>query len=111
LNGSAASSGYQPSGIGGTKVLHSCPPKASIRCARIAFVFTDMPSSRLLSVGEVAKLLRLHPHSVYRKINAGALPAIRLGGDGPLRVRSDKLEAWLTQYPASPAEGRRNERA
>jgi excisionase family DNA binding protein len=55
-------------------------------------MFTDTPSSQLLSVGEVAKLLRLHPHSVYRKIHAGELPAVRLGEDGALRIRADKLE-------------------
>jgi excisionase family DNA binding protein len=45
-------------------------------------MFTDTPSAKLLSIGDVAKLLRLHPHSAYRKIHAGELPAVRLGEDG-----------------------------
>jgi excisionase family DNA binding protein len=67
----------------------------------MAFMFTDTPSSQLLSVGEVAKLLRLHPHSVYRKIHAGELPAVRLGEDGALRIRADKLERWLAAHEVS----------
>jgi excisionase family DNA binding protein len=46
----------------------------------------------LLSPAEVAELLGVHRASVYRRIQAGELPAIRLGSDGPLRVRSDALE-------------------
>jgi excisionase family DNA binding protein len=76
---------------------------------KIDLVFTDTPSSKLVSVGEVAKLLRLHPHSVYRKIHAGELPAVRLGGDGALRVRSDELETWLAAS-AVPRGDETNER-
>jgi excisionase family DNA binding protein len=53
----------------------------------------------LLSPAKVAQLLGLHRASVYRRINTGELPAIRLGEDGPLRVRSDELEAWLKRHP------------
>ncbi len=67
----------------------------------MACMFTDTPSSQLLSVGEVAKLLRLHPHSVYRKIHTGELPAIRLGEDGALRIRADELERWLAAHEVS----------
>jgi excisionase family DNA binding protein len=59
----------------------------------------------LLSPAEIAELLGVHRASVYRRIQAGELPAIRLGGDGPLRVHGDDLEAWLTQYPARPRGG------
>jgi excisionase family DNA binding protein len=67
----------------------------------MAFMFTDTPSSQLLSVGEVAKWLRLHPHSVYRKIHAGELPAVRLGEDGALRIGADELERWLATHEVS----------
>jgi excisionase family DNA binding protein len=60
----------------------------------MALMFTNA-TPRLLSVNEVAKLLRLHPHSVYRKINDGSLPAVRLGEDGPLRVDAAELKDWL----------------
>lgn len=65
-------------------------------------MFND--ATELLSPSEVARLLGVHRASVYRYINAGELPAIRLGEDGPLRVRSDVLERWLQQYPAARRE-------
>jgi excisionase family DNA binding protein len=58
----------------------------------------------LLSPAEVAELLGVHRASVYRRINSGELPAIRLGEDGPLRIRSDRLEDWLAANPAVPRE-------
>jgi excisionase family DNA binding protein len=51
--------------------------------------------AKLFSPAEVAELLGLHRGSVYRKIHSGELPAIRLGEDGPLRIRSDQLDEWL----------------
>jgi excisionase family DNA binding protein len=60
-------------------------------------MFTNT-TPKLLSVGEVAKLLRLHPHSVYRKIHSGELPAVHLGEDGALRVDADRLDAWLRDH-------------
>jgi excisionase family DNA binding protein len=62
-------------------------------------------TSRLLTVSEAARLLRLHPHTIYRRINRGELRAFRLGEDGPLRVCSNELERWLAQYPARPTRG------
>jgi len=50
----------------------------------------------LLTVPEVARLLRLTRASVYGKIAEGEIPAVRLGqGRASLRVRSDELEQWL----------------
>jgi excisionase family DNA binding protein len=56
----------------------------------------------LLSPAEVAELLGVHRASVYRRINSGELAAIRLGEDGPLRIRSDQLEEWLAANPVDP---------
>jgi excisionase family DNA binding protein len=58
----------------------------------------------LFSPAEVAELLGVHRASVYRRINSCELPAIRLGEDGPLRIRSDRLEDWLAANPAVPRE-------
>jgi excisionase family DNA binding protein len=65
---------------------------------RIAFMLTD-ETSKLLTVGEAAKLLRLHPHTIYRRINRGELRAVRAGEDGPLRIPVDALEEWLADNP------------
>jgi excisionase family DNA binding protein len=56
----------------------------------------------LLSVGEVAERLGVHRATVYRYVHEGELPALRLGEDGPLRVRSDVVERWLV--PVTPKE-------
>jgi excisionase family DNA binding protein len=69
-----------------------------------ASMFND-ETLTLLSPADVARLVGVHRNSVYRWINAGELPALRLGDElGPLRVRSDRLEQWLAQHPATPKE-------
>jgi excisionase family DNA binding protein len=49
----------------------------------------------LLTVAEVADELRLTRESVYRRIQAGEIAAVRLGVHGPLRVPADALEQHL----------------
>jgi excisionase family DNA binding protein len=49
----------------------------------------------LLTVAEVADELRLTRESVYRRIQAGELDAVRVGVHGPLRVPTDALEQHL----------------
>jgi excisionase family DNA binding protein len=50
----------------------------------------------LMRVKEVARALDQHPATIYRKIAAGMLPAVRLGDEhAAIRVRRAELEAWL----------------
>jgi excisionase family DNA binding protein len=58
---------------------------------------TTTSPAPLLTVPEVARRLGLHRDTVYRKIDRGEIPAIRIGPDdvGPLRVREEEFEAWL----------------
>jgi excisionase family DNA binding protein len=72
-------------------------------------MFTNV-TPRLLSVNEVAKLLSLHPHSVYRKIHSGELAAVRLGEGGAFRVRADELEPFLAEHPAVPGGATEDDR-
>ncbi len=51
--------------------------------------------ARYLTVGEVAALLRVSSMTVYRLINAGDLPALRIGRS--FRVRSEDLDRYLTE--------------
>jgi excisionase family DNA binding protein len=46
-----------------------------------------LSDATLLSPAELAELLGVHRASVYRRINSGELPAIRLGEDGPRAFR------------------------
>ena len=50
-----------------------------------------------MTVHEVAERLRVSPPTVYRRIAAGELPAVRLGAGprAPLRVDDQELRAWL----------------
>lgn len=50
-------------------------------------------ASTLLTVGEVAAGLRVSTMTVYRLINAGELPAARIGRS--FRVRTEDLDRYL----------------
>jgi excisionase family DNA binding protein len=53
-------------------------------------------AQRMLTVVQVAQRLGQSKFSVYRKIAAGVIPAVRLGdGRSALRVREAELERWL----------------
>ena len=58
---------------------------------------------RLLTVGEVAAILRVHPNRVYELASRKALPAVRVGR--LLRFHVDTLQEWIrsggTQDPAA----------
>jgi excisionase family DNA binding protein len=63
-----------------------------------------LATPEFLAPSEVARRLGLSRSTVYRRIQSGDLPALRLGRDGTtLRVRADELEAWLT--PVASEEG------
>jgi excisionase family DNA binding protein len=53
------------------------------------------PISRLLTVVEVATLMRVSRMTVYRLIRRGQLKAIRVGRN--YRVREDDLNAYLEE--------------
>jgi excisionase family DNA binding protein len=49
--------------------------------------------ARFMTVGEVASVLRVSTMTVYRLINSGDLPAVRIGRS--LRLRSEDLDQYL----------------
>jgi excisionase family DNA binding protein len=52
-----------------------------------------------LTVKEVARRLDLHEITVRRKIAAGEIPALQLGGPGcAVRVFEDELSRWLEDH-------------
>jgi excisionase family DNA binding protein len=51
--------------------------------------------ARYLTVGEVAALLRVSTMTVYRLINSGALPALRIGRS--FRLREEDLDHYLVE--------------
>jgi excisionase family DNA binding protein len=62
-----------------------------------------LEETKLLTVGEVALLLRQSERVVRDKIAAGVLPAVRIGAGprAPLRVDRAELERWLYGEPAA----------
>ena len=61
-----------------------------------------MTTAEYLSVGEVAHLLRVSKASVYRAVERGELPAIRLAPLGALRIPRSALEVPASA-PRTPA--------
>ena len=57
---------------------------------------------RYLTVAEVADLMRLSRMTVYRFINRGDLPAVRVGRS--FRVPQDALDAYLREHSIEPAD-------
>lgn len=52
----------------------------------------------MLTVNEVAALLRVHTSTIYRMLKYKELPAFRVGSDW--RFRSDELERFLNKKAA-----------
>ena len=52
---------------------------------------------RLLTVGEVARILHVHPNSVRRWADQGLLPAYRIGLRGDRRFREEDLDSFLNR--------------
>jgi excisionase family DNA binding protein len=53
----------------------------------------DTAHTTFLTVGEVAGVLRVSTMTVYRLINAGQLPAVRIGRS--FRLRADDLDRYV----------------
>jgi excisionase family DNA binding protein len=70
---------------------------------------TTLTEPRWLNVKQVAQRLGLHEVTVRRKIHAGEIPALQLGGRGcAVRVMEDELTSWLEGHrtlDSSPASG------
>jgi excisionase family DNA binding protein len=58
------------------------------------------PRSRYVTVAEVADLLRVSNMTVYRLVQAGRLPAVRVGRS--YRIREEDVDRYLAdQYTAA----------
>ncbi len=60
---------------------------------------------QMLTVNEVARLLRVHPNSVRRWANQGLIMAYRIGVRGDRRFRPDDVDQFLESWEpfGSPA--------
>jgi excisionase family DNA binding protein len=66
----------------------------------------DWPAP-LMTVAEVAAVLRVTPKTVRLHIRQGALRALRLEGGGPYRVRAQDAQEWAERQFAAGEGGTR----
>jgi excisionase family DNA binding protein len=70
---------------------------------------TSTHEAQLLTVGDVAELFGMSKKSIYRRVERGEIPAIKLGGgpQAPIRINRDDLVTWLadayTTHPGGEA--------
>lgn len=60
---------------------------------------------RLLTVAEVATILRLHPNTVYRLMKRGEIPGFKIGESW--RISRYAVDAWISGAHAGKAPSRR----
>ncbi len=55
------------------------------------------PAKPLISVQQAAKLAAVSPATIYRLVERGGVPAVRVGnhGHGPIRLPRDEFTNWL----------------
>jgi len=56
-----------------------------------------MDSQKLLTVDQVAEILQVSRTTIYRRIKAGELPAVKLGRR-QVRIRQEDLEAYIQAH-------------
>ena len=54
----------------------------------------------VLTIGEVAEMLRVHPTTVYRLLKRGDIPGFKIGGNW--RVSVNALERWMSEMGFLP---------
>jgi excisionase family DNA binding protein len=54
----------------------------------------------VLTIGEVAEMLRIHPTTVYRLLKRGDIPGFKIGGNW--RVSISALDQWMSQMGLLP---------
>ena len=65
-----------------------------------------MGIQNLLTAKEVAKLLRLSPQTLYKMLNDGNVPAIRVGNQW--RFEHESLKTWITRQAPMPVDSSRD---
>jgi excisionase family DNA binding protein len=62
-------------------------------CAMATNSSGDLSESRLLTIAEVAAMMRVSKMTVYRLVHGGDLPALRVGRS--FRVREEDVDEYL----------------
>jgi excisionase family DNA binding protein len=59
-------------------------------------------NSPIMTVGELADYLRVHPATIYRQLKLGQLLAFRVGSDWRFNVEA--IDRWCLERNSSPEE-------
>jgi excisionase family DNA binding protein len=54
----------------------------------------------VLTIGEVAEKLRVHPTTVYRLLKRGDIPGFKIGGNW--RISVNALDRWISEMRFLP---------
>lgn len=63
----------------------------------------DTPNHEILTLEEVANYLRLTPQTIYKWVQEGRIPAVKLGKEW--RFRKSILDRWLDQQMLNEDSG------
>jgi excisionase family DNA binding protein len=63
-----------------------------------------LDSTEIIILSDLADYLQCHPSTLYQLVNAGKIPAFRLGGEW--RFRRSELDEWIARRQVSPAAGK-----
>lgn len=59
-----------------------------------------MELENLMTLKEVAKLLRLSPQTLYKMLEQGEIPAVKIGSQW--RFDREQLKSWLSNHSSEP---------
>lgn len=59
-----------------------------------------MELENLMTLKEVAKLLRLSPQTLYKMLELGEIPAVKIGSQW--RFDREQLKSWLSNHSSEP---------
>jgi excisionase family DNA binding protein len=65
----------------------------------------EVVSSRVLTVQEVSRYLKVHPSTIYRMLKRNELPAFRVGSDWRFTVEA--IDEWRAKVEAGELPQRR----
>lgn len=71
----------------------------------------QVEGTRMLRVRAVAEQFDVHPATIYRAIQTGALPALRLGMSKGLRVPEAAVKSWINSRVVAAADTASNHNA
>lgn len=61
---------------------------------------TGMMRNKVMTLSELAEMLRCHPTTIYRLLRQGKIPAFKIGSDW--RFNAEDIDAWRKNLEIKP---------